>query len=415
MRGKALDIMNQRPHSNTGLRALALAAALTALGLPAGANAQSNVTLYGTIDSGFVHANHTATDNGAQPLSGITSNIIGGSRWGLRGTESLGRGLTALWQIESGFNGVNGALGNGGLAFGRKAIIGLRGNEWGEVTIGRQYDPVVNLVQGLTADGYFGGFFATPGDVDNYDNGARINNSIRYATPNFGGLQFEGMYATGGVAGKTGAGRSFGLAGAYSNGPVALAAGYFFADGGYQRERLAGDAPDAPATGPREWAGSAGSLFNSPINDGFRTASKARIARAGAKYAVGPAIFGVSLSNAQYSSDALSTFRGVAKFDTVNAFATYALTPALNTGIGYSYTRMRADGVGAHYNQFNAGVTYALSKRTSTYVIGGYQQAVGTTLRQGRTVEANASVGSYGIDAGARTQLLLGMGLKHTF
>ncbi|ODP32634.1 porin [Pandoraea sp. ISTKB] len=404
--------MNQRPHSKTGLRALALAASLTLLALPASVGAQSNVTLYGTIDSGFVHANHTAGASGPESFSGITSNIIGGSRWGLRGTESLGNGLSALFQIESGFNAVNGSMGNGGLAFGRKAIVGLKGAEWGEVTIGRQYDPVVNLVQGLTADGVFGGFFATPGDVDNYDNGARINNSIRYATPNFGGLQFEGMYATGNVAGKEGAGRSYGLAGAYSNGPIALAAGYFFADGGSNRGVFTGN-PDWPY---REWTSSAGSLFNSPINAGFRTASKVRIARVGAKYAVGPAILGVSLSNAQYASDSLSLFTGTAKFDTVNAFATYALTPAINTGIGYSYTRMRSDGtIGAHYNQFNAGVTYALSKRTSTYVIGGYQQAVGKTLNQGRAVEATASVGSYGLDAGARTQLLLGMGLKHSF
>ncbi|SUA90678.1 Outer membrane porin protein BP0840 precursor [Pandoraea pulmonicola] len=412
MRGKALDTMTQRSHLNNGLRALALAATLTLLAVPASVQAQSNVTLYGTIDSGFVHANHVATNSGPDSLSAITSNIISGSRWGLRGTESLGNGLSALFQIESGFNAVNGHLGNGGLAFGRKAIIGLRGNEWGEVTIGRQYDPVVNLVQGLTADGYFGGFFATPGDVDNYDNGARINNAIRYATPNFGGLQFEGMYASGNVAGKMGAGRSYGLAAAYSNGPVALAAGYFFADGG--NTRVTTSAPDFDS---REWSGSAGSLFNSPINNGFRTASHVRIARAGAKYAIGPAILGVSFSNAQYASDALSLFTGTAKFDTVNAFATYALTPAINTGIGYSYTRMRAAGdVGAHYNQFNAGITYALSKRTSTYVVGGYQQAAGKTLRtDGSVANATASVGSYGIDAGANTQLLVGMGLKHSF
>lgn len=100
----------------------------------------------------------------------------------------------------------------------------------------------------------------------------------------------------------------------------------------------------------------------------------------------------------------------------MNAFATYALTPTINTGLGYSYTRLRGGrNIGAHYNQFNAGVTYALSKRTSTYVIGGYQQAVGKTLDRGQIVKANASVGSYGLDAGAKTQLLVGMGLKHNF
>ncbi|WP_087690064.1 porin [Pandoraea sp. PE-S2R-1] len=406
--------MTQRLPLLTGPRALALAASLALSTLPAGVHAQSNVTLYGTLDSGFVHANHVASNNGPVGLSQITSNILSGSRWGLRGTESLGSGLTALFQIESGFDAVNGKQGNGGLAFGRKAIVGLKANQWGEVTIGRQYDPVVNLVQGLTADGYFGGFFATPGDVDNYDNGARINNSIRYATPNYGGLQFEGMYALGNVAGKTGSGRSYGLAGAYSNGPIALGAGFFFADGGGKIDEKA----DSASRGFRQWSGSAGSLFNSPINRGLSTASKVRIVRVGGKYAIGPAILGVSYSHAQYASDGLSAFSGTAKFDTVNLFTSYALTPALSTGLGYSYTRLRGPSqTAAHYNQFNAGVTYALSKRTATYVIGGYQQATGNTLDASgsKTVAANASVGSYGIDAGARTQLLLGMGLKHSF
>ncbi|MGC7482965.1 porin [Pandoraea pneumonica] len=406
--------MTQHLPMFTGPRALALAATLALFTLPTGVHAQNNVTLYGTLDSGFVHANNVAQGNGSVALSQITSNILSGSRWGLRGTESLGNGLTALFQIESGFNAVTGQLGNGGLAFGRKAIVGLKGDRWGEITIGRQYDPVVNLVQGLTADGYFGGFFATPGDVDNYDNGARINNSIRYATPNYGGLQFEGMYAMGNVAGKAGSGRSYGIAGAYSNGPLALGAGFFFADGGSKVDQVAGSQDE----GLRQWSSSAGSLFNSSINVGLRTASKVRIARVGGKYAVGPAVLGMSYSHAQYASDGLSAFSGTAKFDTVNAFASYALTPALSTGVGYSYTRLRGPRqTAAHYNQFNAGVTYALSKRTATYVIGGYQKAAGKTLDASGTqaVDATASVGSYGLNAGSRSQLLIGMGLKHSF
>ena len=38
------------------------------------------------------------------------------------------------------------------------------------MTLGRQYDPLIDLVQGITADNYFGSAFATAGDVDNYDN-----------------------------------------------------------------------------------------------------------------------------------------------------------------------------------------------------------------------------------------------------
>ncbi|MBZ4242149.1 porin, partial [Mycobacterium tuberculosis] len=74
------------------------------------------------------------------------------------------------FRLENGFNVANGALGQGGRMFGRSAWVGLSGANWGAVTLGRQYDPVVDLVQGLTQDNYFGGVFATPGDLDNYDN-----------------------------------------------------------------------------------------------------------------------------------------------------------------------------------------------------------------------------------------------------
>lgn len=58
----------------------------------------------------------------------------------------------------------------------------------------------------------------------------------------------------------------------------------------------------------------------------------------------------------------------------------YLVTPALQLGGGYIYTRNSgADGYsGAHYNQFNLGATYSLSKRTSLYAIGFYETASGT-------------------------------------
>ena len=48
-----------------------------------------------------------------------------GSRWGLKGTEDLGGGLKAIFQLENGFDVNNGKLGQGGLLFGRQAYVGL--------------------------------------------------------------------------------------------------------------------------------------------------------------------------------------------------------------------------------------------------------------------------------------------------
>ncbi|MDL5477584.1 hypothetical protein, partial [Klebsiella pneumoniae] len=71
----------------------------------------------------------------------------------------------------------------------------------------------------------FGGTFGTPGDVDNYDNSLRVNNSVKYARPVISGLQVEALYGFGGVAGTTGSGQTYSFAGAYANGPVGIAAG----------------------------------------------------------------------------------------------------------------------------------------------------------------------------------------------
>ena len=123
---------------------LALPAALVA----AGAHAQSSVTLYGIADAGiaYVHNAQNANGSNASSLVKFSSGNLSGSRWGLRGIEDLGSGLSALFQLENGFNIGTGALGQGGREFGRKAVVGLGSSTYGTVTLGRQYDPIVDLV-----------------------------------------------------------------------------------------------------------------------------------------------------------------------------------------------------------------------------------------------------------------------------
>ncbi|MDI9682324.1 porin, partial [Burkholderia cenocepacia] len=89
-------------------------------------------------------------------------------------------GLKAIFQLENGFNSASGALGQGGRMFGRQAFVGLQSDQYGTLTLGRQYDPLVDLVQAVTADNYFGSVFAIPGYVDNNDNSLSVSNAIKY-------------------------------------------------------------------------------------------------------------------------------------------------------------------------------------------------------------------------------------------
>ncbi|MBI0331466.1 porin [Burkholderia plantarii] len=382
--------------------------ALPALASLAGgaAHAQSSVTLYGIVDAGIAYVHNAQGANGANRSSLVkfSSGNMSGSRWGLRGTEDLGGGLAAIFQLENGFNVGTGALGQGSREFGRKAIVGLADQRWGTVTLGRQYDPIVDLVQGLTEDGPFGGTFATPGDLDNYDNSLRVSNSVKYTSPLIAGLQVEALYGFGGVAGATGSGQTYSFGAAYANGPLQAGAGYFFANGG-----------STVAGGQRSWTSTSDTLFNTVINSGFASAKSIQIVRAGAQYSIAAATFGIAYSNTQYAGDTLSTFQSTAKFNSGSAFFNYRFTPALNTGVGYSYTSLTGP-ASAHYNQVNIGAVYSLSKRTDLYALAGYQKASGKTLNAaGGQIAAAASIGSYGVNSGTDSQELAVVGIRHKF
>src|ERR1700758_3627971 len=104
--------------------------------------AQSSVTLYGIVDEGF---NFNSNSDGHRQYY-LSSGELQGSRFGLRGAEDLGGGLSAIFVLENGFDLNTGKLGQGGLMFGRQAYVGLSSSQFGTVTLGRQYDSVVDYV-----------------------------------------------------------------------------------------------------------------------------------------------------------------------------------------------------------------------------------------------------------------------------
>lgn len=194
---------------------------LAVLGASAGAaQAQSNVTIYGALDS-YVESGN----NGQTTVNRVQSGGATPSRIGFKGAEDLGGGLKAIFSLETGINVDDGSAAQGGLLFGRQAYVGLAGN-FGTVTAGRQYTPffMTNLL--YTMGGGMGW-----GNAANYflePPAARANNSVQYASPNMNGFVAKVMYGLGenSAPGQGKVGNTLGASGQYDSGKLSLNLSY---------------------------------------------------------------------------------------------------------------------------------------------------------------------------------------------
>jgi predicted porin len=364
------------------------------MGLATQAHAQNSVTLYGVVDTGLMYLHN---NGGKSTQIFMTSGGEWGSRVGFKGSEDLGGGLKAIFQLENQFSSADGSLQLGGREFGRQAFVGLSGNSWGTLTLGRQYDPTIDLVQPIQGDYYMGGFFTTPGDVDNADNSARFNNSIKWASPSWSGIKVSTMYSLGGVAGSVGSGQTYSGAVSYAMGPVALAAGGLHIDNGN------------PTVSARLTT-SADSLFNSSVNNAYASARSIDIARVGGSYTIGQLILGGYYSFSTYSPDGSSTFGRAEKYHNGSIFGVYQVTPSVLAELGIDYLKSLGDS-SAKREQASAALDYNLSKRTDIYGVVAYGHASG----QDGLGTAQAVIGSWDIDSGKSSQAMVTVGFRHRF
>ncbi len=169
-----------------------LAAALLA-GFAGVAQAETSVTLYGIIDTGIGY-NKVKGDGFDGSRIGMINGVQNGSRWGLRGTEDLGDGLQAVFQLESGFDSGNGKSAQGGRLFGRQATIGLQSDSWGRLDFGRQTNITSKYFGSI--DPFGAGFGqANIGMGISAANTVRWDNMVMYQTPSFSGFQFGVGYS----------------------------------------------------------------------------------------------------------------------------------------------------------------------------------------------------------------------------
>jgi predicted porin len=167
-----------------------LAAALIAAA-PLFAAAQTNVTMYGVVDMAVESADNGGPD-GRHTM--VNSGDQSTSRFGFRGTEDLGNGLKALFNIEGGFAADTGVSDSSGL-FQRRAVVGLEG-AFGTVTLGREYSPIAS-VAGAT-DEFGQGFYGS--NLSAFGSGRatrRLANSVNYRSADFNGLKLLAAYSAG--------------------------------------------------------------------------------------------------------------------------------------------------------------------------------------------------------------------------
>jgi len=232
--------------------ALAIASALA---IPAAAMAEvgsgDNVTIYGDANVSYDIVK-TGGNNGVT-VPKVSSND---SKFGIKGAEDLGDGLSAFWQVESVIDFDSGGDGN---FANRDTFAGIAGAGWGSVAFGtngtaykrttRGWDQFANTLADNRAI-MGGGTFGTPigshivGQGNGFDDG--IPNHIFYTSPNINGFTGIVDYSTnssaeflsnasGGTIQNAGESRVtgadpkvsfFAVGGNYDVGPLGLVAAY---------------------------------------------------------------------------------------------------------------------------------------------------------------------------------------------
>lgn len=166
--------------------------ALAVLAASGAAMAQSSVTLYGRIDTSV----GSIKDQGSASADkkAVTKMFSGGDggltspRWGLRGSEDLGGGLKANFQLESRFFSDTGTL--DGVQFKGASWVGLSG-DFGALRLGRGttvYDDVRAL--SISSNVFDSAFTPTNNGVykSGGDYASRFDNMVTYLSPSIGGF-----------------------------------------------------------------------------------------------------------------------------------------------------------------------------------------------------------------------------------
>lgn len=176
-----------------------IAVGLVLAGMSVTAWAQGSVTLYGIVDTGIEYVSHAnAAGDSVVRMPNVTGEMP--SRWGVRGKEDLGGGLSAIFALESGFNMSSGSINQGGRLFGRQAWVGVD-SPYGSLTFGRQYTMTFWAI--VDSDLFGPDIYGGAASFDQYLPSARSDNTIVYKG-SYGGFTLGATWSFGRDSAGTG-------------------------------------------------------------------------------------------------------------------------------------------------------------------------------------------------------------------
>jgi predicted porin len=313
----------------------------------------------------------------------LESGGVSGSRWGFKGSEDLGGGLKANFNLEQGFDLSNGKAATTGVAFSRQAWAGFSGG-FGEVKFGRSgtaYDDILGtnnntFDSALTARPWVG-YAAT------------VSNQLYYAAPNINGFTGALSYALGEdkslAVGAADAGSILALNVQYAKGPFMV--GYAF-----QQEN----------SGNALGLGAIAGLSDAVQKVGLPAITTPAGSKATYNLITGSYDLGVATLLGSYNTTKLE-LTGAGTDVNFKEFQLGANIPvAKNTTLAVGYGESKADAGGDIYKAkaYSAAVAYSLSKRTTAYA--GFNVTT-VTFDPTNVVDAEVKSNTYAI------------GVKHTF
>ena len=353
-----------------------IATGLTGICAVSSAWAQSSVTLYGSLDAGIAYISNVAGGAKWMEEQGNTQP----DRWGLRGTEDLGGGVKAVFQLENGFYTNTGAFAKSGVLFNRQAFVGLSSDRFGTLTLGHQ-TPFSFDVLGPFSTAYLGSSWYAfhPGNIDELaDTGVvPFDNSAKYRSPTFYGFTAEAMIGLGNTTNFSN-GRTMSYALTYANGPFKAGAAW-----SNEHNRSVSMATTDLATFQGQPAAS-------------YMADKVENMGIGASYS-----FGKLLVHGVYTRTKLQSNGTANTFQSYDAGVDYQFTVA-NAVVGGAAISTLA---GQRWTQFMIGDVYALSKATQLYANVLYERA---------SSNAKAAFFTAGVSSG-RNQAVVLAGIHHSF